>query len=176
MNTIEALQRNEALLRRARLRRLLAQHTRKEGYRTTKQIAQALGEPERTIQVDLKALGAVKVREQIDGEDYEWWMIPAWNPLLPDMREVADETAILNELSLKIRAHVLEMYTLREDLIVITERSAGPLMADWFSLLSWPEITYVMENRNSVIVRCIDGASADDVLHYLIGGPDEDDA
>jgi hypothetical protein len=61
-------------------------------------------------------------------------------------------------------------------LIVVTERSAGPLLADWFSLLPWPEIVHVMENRNSVIVRCIDGGSADDVLHYLIGGPDEDDS
>ena len=172
--SLEVLKKNEQLLRRARLRRALATHSGKDGFPRAGDIAEHLGEAERTVNMDLKALGAVKVRDTIDGTQYEWWMIPAWNPLLPDMREVADEKAILNELNLKIKAHVLEMYVHREDLVVITERSAGPLMADWFSLLAWPEIVHVIEGRNSVIVRCLDGASADDVMHYLIGGPDAD--
>lgn len=172
--TYPALRRSEQLLRRARLRRALNTHTGKDGFSTVQQIAEHLGEGSALISSDLASIGAVKIRDTIDGTSYTWWIIPSHNPLLPDLRDHIGESALLNELSLKIRAHVLEIFTYGTEIIVKTERSAGPLLADWLSLLPWPEILHVSEERSSALVKCTSEEAAEDVLGRILG--EESDA
>ena len=163
------MRQNEQLLRKARLRRAINTHTGKNGFRTTQEIADYLGENESLISNDLAAIGAVKVRDIIDARPHSWWIIPAHNPLLPNLREHIGEAALLNEISLKIKAHVLEIFAHRSEIIIKTERSAGPLLADWISLLPWSEIIHVTEQRSSAIVKCLDDEVAEYVLKRLLG-------
>lgn len=173
--TYQAMRQSEQLIRRARLRRLLNTHTGANGYPTAQAIAEQLDEHEQTVRNDLQAIGAVKIKDTINGKHHAWWIIPAYNPLLPNLRDYMSETALLNEISLKIRAHVLEMFRYKSEIIIKTERSAGPLLADWISLLPWAEILHVSEERNSAVVRCLDPDAAEDVLARLLGEPPEDE-
>lgn len=159
--------RNEQLLRRARLRRLLTEHTHKDGFKNTRMISEALGVERRTVEADLKAIGAVKLHDDIG--NVTWWTVPAHNPNLPDYREVFDEGVMLNELSIKMRAHVLEIVPFGNLLIFKTERSAGPLLADWLSLLTWDEIVHVSEERHAAVMHCASEEAVDWVMARLIG-------
>jgi len=164
------LRTNEQLVRRARIRRALVQRSKPEnGYRTTQELADELGENYHLIDNDLAIMGAVKVFDIIDGKRYEWWVLPAYNPNLPDQRINMAEETIENEVAIRIMRHVIDVFMLGNEIIMKTERSAGPLVADWVSLLSWPEILHVSEERHSVVVKTIDDEVAEWVLQRLTG-------
>ncbi len=163
--------RNEQLLRRARLRRLLTEHTGEDGFATNRAIAKHFKVDATTIEADLRAIGAVKLHDDI--KKVSWWTVPAHNPNLPDYREVFDEGVMLNELSLKMRAHVLEIVPFGNLLIFKTERSAGPLLADWLSLLTWEEIVHVSEERHAAVMHCVSEEAVDWVMARLIGDDEE---
>lgn len=168
------MRRQEVLVRRARLRALLNRHSGPDGYSTYDQIATALNVSLPTIRKDCAEMGAVKVADTIDGRTFQWWIIPAYNPNLPDYREHMDETLMLNEISLKIRSHVVDMFLFGNEIIIKTERSAGPLMADWFSLLPWPEILHVSEERHACVIKCIDSEVAEWVRTRITGEKEEE--
>lgn len=168
------MRRYETLTRRAKLRRAINARSGPDGFQNAQEIADYLGASKMTVLTDLKEIGAVKVRDRIDGPKYvDWWIIPAYNPLLPDYREGLDETLLMNEISLKIQAHVIEMFVIRSEIVVKTERSAGPLMADWLSLLPWPEILHVTEERSSCVLHAPDAEDAQWIRDQLIGGSPE---
>lgn len=169
LGDVNALRRNEVLLRRAKIRRLLAERSGAEGISSMEELAELVEVSKFTINEDLKELGAVKLAERIDGRHVEWWHIPAHNPNLPDHRSELPEGVVEQEVALKLKAHVLDIVPLGAQLAVLTERSAGPLVADWLSLLCWPEILYVHEARNSCLLACADAEDADWVRRRLLG-------
>lgn len=169
------LRSSEKLIRRARLRAILNSRSGKEGVSTLKELGTLLGVTWETVNRDIRAVGAVKVSDTIDGTEYQWWIVPAHNPNLPEYRQSMSDEAILNEVSLKVRAHALEIIPFGNSLIVTTERSAGPLLADWLSLLTWPEIVHVSEERNAAVVHTPDAEAAAWVRARLTGEIEEEE-
>lgn len=170
---ILGIRRNEQLLRRAKIRRILNTRSGPDGITSQEELADMLGVTRVTVDKDLKEIGAVKTPlTRIDGKNYSWWIVPSYNPLLPDLRTVLDDGTIENEVSLKMRANVVEVFLYGRQVFVKTERSAGPLVADWLSLLPWPEILHVSEERNAAIVHCVDVEAALYVKARLLGEND----
>lgn len=156
------------------LRRLLSGSYHRDGFETLDQIRRALHEragmvvAKDTISQDLREMGAVKVRDE-ERPDVKWWVIPAFNPNVEDLRGQMDPELIEAEVARKITAHVINLEPLGNEVIVMTESRAGPLVGYWMSWLAWPEIVMVQEQLDSCIIKCVNAAAAILVAIRLTG-------
>lgn len=116
-----------------------------------------------TIARDLKAIGAVKN----DAGHYE--LRSFLNVTEGDERLDMDEISILNEVDVKLRAHVLSSIILGNEVILRTEPAAGPLVSEWMALLPYRELVHVSEERSASILKCRTHADAV-ILHSKIAG------
>jgi arginine repressor len=169
------LRKSQKLLRRARIRAVLAEHQGIDGISSYDQMADILGVSTVTVETDFKELGAVKIKDRIDGRNYSWWIIPAHNPHLNDVRQNVSQGVIEQEVALKLKAHALTSQVVQNTVIITTERSAGLLVADWIRLLNWPDILHVIENRDSCVVVCPDVGAATMTHKRLTGDDDLED-
>lgn len=171
--TLEALKTgdltvNKRLIRHGYIRRYLAGEVVTSIDAIVEHLAdEGVGVSKVMVEKDIALLGAVKVAtpESRHGR----WIIPAWNPLKPNIRGEADQQTIEQEVAIKIRAHVTDMMAHGSEVIVLTERNAGPLVADWISLLNWTEVLHVGEYHSSCVLRCTDPDTAYLVRARLLG-------
>lgn len=131
-----------------------------------------------TVNNDLKALGAQRVRNLVTGLEY--WILPNHAPQIAAIRAEMPQDIILEAVASKIENHVLDMYTKRDIVFMACEPRAGYLVAYWVSWLNWPEIVLVQEQMDSVIVHCLNERAAEETLirltgqHNLHEGEDDD--
>lgn len=173
-SSTSVLPRNLRQIRRMALRRLLSGAYHRDGYETLDQIRRALHEragivaTKDTVSQDLREMGAVKVRDD-ERPEVKWWVIPAFNPNVEDLRGQMDPELIEAEVARKITAHVINIEPLDNEVIVMTESRAGPLVGYWMSWLAWPEIVMVQEQLDSCIIKCVNAAAAILVAIRLTG-------
>lgn len=174
------LPRNLRQIRRIAIRRLLTGSYHRDGFDTLEDIRRALHEragivaSKDTISQDLREMGAVKVRDE-DRPQVQWWVIPAFNPNVENLREQMDPELIELEVARKITTHVTNIEPLGHEVIVMTETCAGPLVGYWMSWLAWPEIVIVQEQLSSCIIKCVNSAAAVMVALRLTGDTRYDD-
>lgn len=157
------------LVRRARLRALLLARQGLNGYQTVDEIARDLQSSIRTTKRDLYDIGAVKVQASLGGVKAQWWLVPAHNPNLPDYKNELTQEQIRNEVMYKLSNHMLSSFVIENEVILQLERSSGPLVADWVSMLAWPEIIHVSEERSAAVIKCLSVEDATAVHAKLVG-------
>ena len=171
---ITYLRRNNGLIRRSALRRLLAGRYHTHGLRSLEQIRDELRTATgieahiMTISQDLRMMGAIKVRDA-EAPSVEWWVVPAFNPNAEDLREQMDPEIVENEVAHKVASHVIDIAPIRQFIYVLTEARAGPLVGYWLSWLTWYGIVYIQEQSDGCIIHCINDESAMRVAERLTG-------
>lgn len=175
------LNRNDRLIRRVAIRRLLQGAYHRDGYRTVDQIRQALHErmgiiaARDVVATDLREMGAVKVRDE-ERPEVTWYVVPAYNPNVEDLRERMDAELVEQEVAYKLARHVVDLTPLGNEVLVMTEPRAGSLVGYWLSWLAWPEILLVQEQLDSCVVKCVNDAAAISVAVRLLGDRRLEDA
>lgn len=165
---------SDKLVRRAALRRMLHGAYHRDGFRTIDDIRRALHEragivvSRDIVSVDLRELGAIRVRDE-QRPEVVWWVIPAFNPNVEDLRDQMDPELIEDEIARKLANHAVDLVPLGNEVFVMTEARAGPLMGYWLSWLSWPEIVLVQEQLDSAIIKCVNADAARMVAARLTG-------
>jgi arginine repressor len=171
---VEYLRRNNALIRRSAIRRILAGRYHTNGIRNLEQLrdelkaATGIESHIMTLSRDLQMMGAIKVRDA-ERTLVEWWVVPAFNPNTEDLREQMDPEIVENEVAHKIASHVIDIAPIQQFVYVLTEARAGPLVGYWLSWLTWYGIVYVQEQLDGCIVHCVNDETAMLVAERLTG-------
>lgn len=171
---ITYLRRNDKLIRRAGIRRVLSGRFHARGVRTLEQLQEELRMATgieahiMTLSKDLREMGAVKVRDA-ENSKIEWWVMPAYNPNTEELREQMDPEIIENEVAYRLASHAIEIAPINQFIYVMTEARAGILVAYWLSWLSWYGIVYVQEQLDGCIIHCLNDESAINVAERLLG-------
>ena len=171
---ITYLRRNDKLIRRAGIRRVLSGRFHARGVRTLEQLQEELRMATgieahiMTLSKDLREMGAVKVRDA-ENTKIEWWVMPAYNPNTEELREQMDPEIIENEVAYRLASHAIEIAPINQFIYVMTEARAGILVAYWLSWLSWYGIVYVQEQLDGCIIHCLNDESAINVAERLLG-------
>ena len=168
------LRRSTKMIRRAAIRRVLAGRYHTSGITSLQQLAEEVEASSgikahiMTLSVDLREMGAIKVKDA-ERSSVEWWVIPAFNPNVEDLREHMDPTQVEAEIAHKIAMHVISISPVEQFVYVMTESRAGPLVGYWMSWLNWVEIIYVQEQLDGCIIHCLNPAMAIQVVEGLTG-------
>jgi arginine repressor len=171
---VEYLRRNNALIRRSAIRRILAGRYHTNGIRNLEQLrdelkaATGIESHIMTLSKDLQMMGAIKVRDA-ERTLVEWWVVPAFNPNTEDLREQMDPEIVEGEVAHKIASHVIDIAPIHQFVYVLTEARAGPLVGYWLSWLTWYGIVYVQEQLDGCIVHCVNDETAMLVAERLTG-------
>jgi len=168
------LRRNTRLIRHAAIRRILYGRYHSNGIRNLDQLVSELQEvagirvTKETVSTDLREMGAIKVRD-VERPTIEWWVLPAFNPNVENLRDEMDADLIEAEVGFKLAAHVVDMTPVGRYIYVLTEARAGTLVAYWLSWLTWPGILLVQEQLDGCIIHCVNDHAALEVAEKLIG-------
>lgn len=180
------LRRNTKLIRHAAIRRILMGRYHTNGISSLQHLQEELEATAgitvhlMTLSSDLRELGAIKVRDA-ERTSIEWYVVPAWNPNVEELRVHMDAELVESEIAQKIALHVLDISPVQQFVYVLTEARAGPLVGYWISWLNWHGIVYVQEQADGCIVHCLDNQTAMEVATRLVGdvrlmsSEDEDD-
>lgn len=174
-----SLRRSGKLIRHAAIRRLLSGRYHADGIRNLDHLKETLEATtgisvnRMTLSYDLREMGAIKVRDA-ERPEVEWYVLPAFNPNVEDLRAEMDPTLIEAEVAHKFASHVYDMAPINNLIYVMTESRAGPLVAYWLSWLSWDGIIMVQEQLDSAIIHCVNGATASSIASRLIGRSHDD--
>lgn len=169
-----ALRNNTKLIRHAAIRRLLIGRYHTNGVASLDQLQQELEATAgiraniNTLSADMRELGGIKVRDA-ERPKIEWYVLPAWNPNVEDLRLVMDAQLIEHEVSQKIAMHVLDIAPVNNFVYVMTESRAGALVGYWISWLSWQGIVFVQEQLDGCIIHCLSDDYAMRVAARLVG-------
>lgn len=156
------------LKRRSEVRRLLSTHRGVDGFSSATELADTLGVHPQTVREDLRDMGAVRLRERVDGRDVSYWVLPTHNPAADDMRDV-EQDLVENTFYRKVADHVTSVITHNNFICLYTERGAGSLLYEWASLLQWDEITFIIEQRHSIVIYCVSIEDAAKVYEGITG-------
>jgi arginine repressor len=156
------------LKRRSEVRRLLSTYRGVDGFSSAAELAEALGVHPQTIREDLRDMGAVRLRERLDGRDVSYWTLPTHNPAADDMREV-EQDLVENTFYRKVSDHVTSIARYGNILCLYTERGAGSLLYEWVSLLQWNEIVFIIEQRHALMIHCVNDDAAAKVQERITG-------
>lgn len=171
---ITYLRRNDKLIRRAGIRRVLAGRFHTNGIRTLEQLQSELRAATgieahiMTLSKDLREMGAVKVRDA-EASKVEWWLLPAYNPNAEALRDQMDPEIIENEVAFRLATHAIDIAPINQFVYVLTEARAGMLVGYWLSWLTWYGIVYVQEQLDGCIIHCVNDESALAVAERLLG-------
>lgn len=171
---ITYLRRNDKLIRRAAIRRVLAGRFHTRGIRSLEHLQDELRMTTgieahiMTLSKDLREMGAVKVRDA-ENTKVEWWVMPAYNPNTEELRDQMDPEVIENEVAYRLGTHAIDITPVNQFVYVMTEARAGILVAYWLSWLSWYGIVYVQEMLDGCIIHCLNDESAIRVAERLLG-------
>ncbi len=164
------------VIRRAAIRRILAGRYGADGISSLTQLQTILAQQHgitahiMTISRDLDEMGAVKVQD-VEKPSVQFWVVPAFNPNLENLRETMDSEAIEQEVFYKLTMHVIDISMLYERIIIMTEPRAGYLVAYWLSWLRWPGMVSVQEQLDGCIIHCLDPDHAEGIYQMLVGHP-----
>lgn len=175
---------NSKLIRHAAIRRIIAGRYHTDGVRSLEHLQRLLESATgikahiQTLAQDLREMGAIKVRDA-ERTTVEWWVLPAFNPNVENLRSNMDTDLIESEVGHKLATHVYDLAPYGNFVYVMTESRAGPLVAYWLSWLSWEGIIMVQEQLDSAIIHCVNDHTAIQVARRLVGnrafeGGDED--
>lgn len=168
------LVKSQKLVRRAAIRRILAGRFHANGIKTYEELIAELETQagirasKETISRDLREMGAVKVTDE-DRQNIKWWVLPAFNPYIEDLRNELDPDLIEAEVGHKLAAHAVGITPVGDRVFVMTEARAGPLVAYWISWLSWPGIIMVQEQLDAAVINCTNDETAIAVALRLLG-------
>lgn len=169
------LRSNAKLVRRAAIRRVLTgRYGPEEGVKSLRELSELLLREHGIVasrdilSADLRVLGAQRVAEVGNRASY-WWQLPVFNPNLEDARAQLDPAVVEREVSFKIASHVVDILPVGRFIYFMCEAHAGPLVAYWLQLLSWPEILVVIQNPDSCVMHCLSPAAAAVTAERLIG-------
>lgn len=168
------LRRNTRLIRHAAIRRILGGRFHTNGINTHQQIVDELEAKagftvsKEMVSKDLREMGAVKVRDELR-PNVSWWVIPAYNPNVEDLRDAMDPELIESEVAHKLNAHAMSITPIGHMVYVLTEARAGYLVSYWLSWLAWPGIILVQEHLDSCIIHCVNDEAAVNVAERLMG-------
>ncbi len=175
------LRHSTKLVRRAAIRRILSGRFHSDGINSLNTINKLLEDVYgihahiMTISKDLKHMGAIKVQDRAK-PSIQWWVIPAFNPNLENLREGLDHNTIEQEVSNKVAMHVIDIAPVYDRIFIMTEPRAGYLVAYWMSWLRWPGIMYVQEQLDGCIIHCLDSKAATRIFQQLVGDRGIEDA
>ena len=164
------------LIRRAAIRRILSGRYGADGISSLVQLQGILTQQHgvtahiMTISRDLDEMGAVKVQD-VEKPKVQFWVVPAFNPNLENLRETMDSQSVEQEVFYKITMHVIDIALLYERIFIMTEPRAGHLVAYWISWLRWPGMVGVQEQLDGCIIHCLDPEHAAGVYELLVGHP-----
>lgn len=168
------LRRNTKLIRRSALRKILMGRYHANGLSSLEAIqaelkaASGIHAHIQTLSVDLREMGAIKVRDA-ERTSVEWWVLPAYNPNAEDLREQMDQNLVESEVAHKIASHVIDLSPVNNFVYVLTESRAGYLVGYWLSWLTWPEVIAVVEQPDMCIVHCLNDLAAINTASRLVG-------
>lgn len=168
------LRRSTKMIRHAAIRRLLAGRYHSRGITSLNQMrdeleaASGIKSHIMTLSIDLREMGAIKVRDA-ERPSIEWWVIPAFNPNVEDLREHMDADHVEAEVAHKITMHVIDIAPIHNLVYVMTESRAGPLVGYWISWLNWVGIIYVQEQLDGCIIHCLNDEIAINIAESLMG-------
>jgi arginine repressor len=173
------LQRSAQLVRRRAIRQILMNRYHLNGVNSHEELVYLLQAgfdittTVHTVKADLMEMGAIKVKDE-SRPSISWWMLPAFNPNLENLRETLDTGVVEEEVAHKFNLHVIDIATVGNSIFVMTEPRAGYLVAYWLSWLRWPGILFVQEQLDGCVIHCVDTQTAMDVATQLTG--DDPDA
>lgn len=175
------LRHSTKLIRRSAIRRILSGRFHKDGISKLRTIQELLADVYgiqshiMTISTDLKDMGAIKVQDRAH-PSIQWWVVPAFNPNLENLRESLDPDTVEQEVSNKIAMHAIDIAPAYDRIFIMTEPRAGYLVAYWVSWLRWAGILYVQEQLDGCIIHCLDDDAATRIYKRLVGDRSESDA
>lgn len=164
---------NSKAIRHGYIRRALARRSGAEGVSSYDEMREILSEQGMdvsvpTLKMDFRELGAIKLKDE-DQPSIQWWVIPAYNPALENLREQLDPEMIEQQVALKVVNHVVDAVVIGSAVHLMTETRAGYLVSYWVSWLSWSGIVNVQEQLDGCIIYCADGETASMVRARLLG-------
>lgn len=164
---------NSKAIRHGYIRRLLAGRSGVDGISSYEEMRLELAEQGIetsvvTLKQDFKELGAIKLKDE-DTPSIQWWVIPAYNPALENLRDQLPVELIENQVAVKVVNHVIDAVVIGSAIHVMTETRAGYLVAYWISWLPWEGIINVQEQLDGCIVYCADADTASMVRARLLG-------
>lgn len=164
---------NNRLIRRASIRRILMGRYHSNGISSIEHLqsellhATGIRASRETLNTDLKDLGATKVTDAETG--ISWWVVPAFNPNVEDIRDQLDPDQVEYELGAKLAAHAVDVTPIGNTVYIMTEPRAGLLVGYWARWLAWPEILVAREFLDHAEIVCFTPDAALSVAEKLVG-------
>lgn len=164
---------NSKAIRHGHIRRILAGRSGDDGINSYEQMKEELKERGvmasiETLKGDFRELGAIKLKDQ-DTPSIQWWVIPAYNPALENLRDQLDPEIIEQQVMIKVVNHVIDAVVIGPTVHIMTETRAGYLVSYWISWLSWEGMVNVQEQLDGCIIYCADTETASMVRARLLG-------
>lgn len=170
---------NSKAIRHGHIRRILARNSGADGISSYEEMRQVLADEGVetsvvTLKQDFAELGAIKLKDE-HTPSITWWIIPAYNPALENLRNNLPVELIENQVAVKVVNHVVDAVVIDSAVHIMTETRAGYLVAYWIAWLPWEGIIRVQEQLDGCIVYCADGEVASMVRARLLGEEVPDD-
>ncbi|MBA2671993.1 MAG: hypothetical protein H0U67_16615 [Gemmatimonadetes bacterium] len=168
------LKRSTMLVRRSAIRQLLAGRYHVNGIASLAELKRLLKVGYgitvhiQSLSRDLMEMGAIKVKDE-ERPTITWWVVPAFNPNIENLREDMDPKVVEQELQHKISSHVTDTTTVGAYIYLLTEPRAGPLVAYWVSWLKWGGMVFVQEQMDACVIHCLDERAARHIYARLLG-------